>query len=46
MHQAIHAAAAMPNRHLERIQARSVPSDREACQPTMKRLKASMTKAT
>jgi hypothetical protein len=26
--------------------ARSVRSDREACQPTMKRLKASMTKAT
>jgi len=26
--------------------ARSVRSDREACQPTMKRLNASMTKAT
>ena len=26
--------------------ARSVRSDREACQPTMKRLKASTTKAT
>ena len=43
MHQ---AAVSLPDRHLQGIQARSVRSDQEACQPTMKRLKASMTKAT
>jgi hypothetical protein len=46
MHQPVQLGLATPDGHLQRVQARSVRSDRAACQPATKRLKASMTKAT
>jgi hypothetical protein len=46
MDQPLQLSLAAPDGHLQGVQARSVRSDRAACQPTMKRLKASTTKAT
>jgi hypothetical protein len=45
MHQPLQAAMSLPDGHLQGVQGQ-VGSDREACQPTRQRLKASMTKAT
>jgi hypothetical protein len=46
MYQPLQLGLPAPDAHLQASNAKSVRSDREACQPTSMRLKASMTKAT